>query len=1071
MQVCRAIQHAHQKGIIHRDIKPSNILVTLHDGVPVPKVIDFGIAKATQGRLTDKTVFTAFQQFIGTPAYMSPEQAEMSVLDIDTRSDIYSLGILLYELLTGKTPFDSKELLEAGLDAMRRTIREQEPERPSTKLSTMIKGELTTTANRRQTEPPKLVHAVRGDLDWIVMKALEKDRARRYETANGLARDIQRHLSDEPVVAGPPSKLYRFQKAVRRNKRAFAAGSAVAAALVLGLCVATWGLVRERQARTRAVVAEKEQGRLRQQAETEAAKSRQVAQFLKDMLEGAGPEVAQGRDASVLLQILDKAEARMNKELADQPAVEADLRCTMGTVYNELGRYQKAETTFRRALAIEQALYPAGSTNVADTLKCVGSAVMDLRRFSEAEALFREALTMRRKFAGSDNADIADDLASLAMALQKEGKLSEAKLIDSQSLTLLKKLRGEEDPEVGEALMTLAKVNEGEGNYTEAESMMRQALAIIEKAWGSGHPQVATFLDNLGVVLQSQAKWAEAEETYRKSLALHRKVLGGDHPEVSVVLGNLAMALKAQGKLGEAERVAREALELARRILGNADPGVASRLNVLAAVLVAQGKPAEAEAAYREALEIAKKHYGNHHPEVAKLLMVLSDVQANKEQTENLARDALAILRQLPNGEAKDRDIPQALQRLGGILRDQGRLKESEDACRECLERQTKLYGSNSLVVAMALNSLAIDIRDLGRPAEAEAMQRQSMEIKKRNHVAENDPENGMDLHNLAVTLYREGKLAEAETASRGCLAIWKHLADEHPEATLSLVYEVAGQYHDLNAVLVKEGKLDEAAALQREAFGNLQKAAQALALVNEPQNTDLLGSRGAILARLGRWKEAAADFSRLCELRPDGSAAWHSLAAVLVQEGDGEAYRDHCRRSLERFGQTLDHATADCIAKDCLILPDSGPDLKTIARLADTALRGQSPQGLKGSQFCKGLAEYRLGNFAEAAQWTQEVLSEKSEVPLRVFRTVEGFPGRDAAALAVLAMAQQQSKQTGEAQATLAKGLEVAKTRLGKPGTTDLDSTWVDWVIAHALLREARALIEPPARASDESK
>jgi eukaryotic-like serine/threonine-protein kinase len=249
MQVCRAIQHAHQKGIIHRDIKPSNILVTLHDGVPVPKVIDFGIAKATQGRLTDKTVFTAFQQFLGTPAYMSPEQAEMTGLDIDTRSDIYSLGVLLYELLTGKTPFDSNELLEAGLDAMRRTIREQEPERPSTKLSTMVKGELTTTANRRQTEPPKLVHAVRGDLDWIVMKALEKDRARRYETANGLARDIQRHLDNEPVLASPPSQFYRFQKLVRRNKVAVSAASAVLLCLLLGLVGAIWGFLKEREAR------------------------------------------------------------------------------------------------------------------------------------------------------------------------------------------------------------------------------------------------------------------------------------------------------------------------------------------------------------------------------------------------------------------------------------------------------------------------------------------------------------------------------------------------------------------------------------------------------------------------------------------------------------------------------------------------------------------------------------------------------------------------------------------------------------------------------------------------------
>jgi serine/threonine protein kinase/WD40 repeat protein len=234
VQVCQAIQHAHQKGVIHRDVKPSNILVTVNDGVPVPKVIDFGIAKATQGRLTDQTVFTAFQQFIGTPAYMSPEQAVMTSLDIDTRSDIYSLGVLLYELLTGRTPFDTQELIRGGLDVMRRTIQEKEPVRPSTRLSKLQDADLTTVADRRQTKAPKLIHTLRGDLDWIVMKALEKDRSRRYETANGLARDVQRYLAVEPVLARPPSKLYLLQKWVRRNKLAFAAAAVVTTSLILG---------------------------------------------------------------------------------------------------------------------------------------------------------------------------------------------------------------------------------------------------------------------------------------------------------------------------------------------------------------------------------------------------------------------------------------------------------------------------------------------------------------------------------------------------------------------------------------------------------------------------------------------------------------------------------------------------------------------------------------------------------------------------------------------------------------------------------------------------------------------
>ena len=279
IKVCHAVQHAHQKGIIHRDIKPSNVLVADHDGVPVPKIIDFGIAKATSNqRLTDKTFFTAFEQFIGTPAYMSPEQARLSGTDIDTRSDIYSLGALLYELLTGRTPFEAERLLKAGLDEVRRIIQEEEPMRPSTRLHTLEAAQQKTVAKHRQLDPPKLVNLIRGDLDWIVMKALEKDRGRRYDTANGLSMDIQRHLNNEPVTARPPSTAYRLHKAWRRNRFVFTAAAVIIATLLVGIGVSSWQAIEagrarnaERQQRLAAQSAQQAEKQERQRAEKREA--------------------------------------------------------------------------------------------------------------------------------------------------------------------------------------------------------------------------------------------------------------------------------------------------------------------------------------------------------------------------------------------------------------------------------------------------------------------------------------------------------------------------------------------------------------------------------------------------------------------------------------------------------------------------------------------------------------------------------------------------------------------------------------------------------------------------------
>ena len=392
VQVCHAIQHAHQKGIIHRDLKPSNILVTINDGVPVPKVIDFGIAKATTGQqLTDKTLFTAFEQFIGTPAYMSPEQAVMTSLDIDTRSDIYALGVLLYELLTGRTPFDPKELLQAGFDEMRRTIREVEPARPSTRLSTMLEADLTSVAQRRHLDAPKLIHMLRGDLDWIVMKALEKDRARRFETANALATDIQRYLSNEPVTARPPSNLYRFHKLVRRNKTTFAAAAAVVSALVFGL------IATQRQA-ARAVKAERlAQSRL-VAAEAGLAAERKLRETAErgKIYNEVGMLLSQRR--------FDEADKLLNQTPPDPEG--ASLYSVLGLIQVCRGQWRSAVTNYTRCIQFMPNDHNAYHY-LAPLLVHVG----------DAEAYRRHCESMLRQFGDTTDPVIAERTAKDCLVL------------------------------------------------------------------------------------------------------------------------------------------------------------------------------------------------------------------------------------------------------------------------------------------------------------------------------------------------------------------------------------------------------------------------------------------------------------------------------------------------------------------------------------------------------------------------------------------------------------------------------------------------------------------------------
>jgi len=588
IQVCRAIQHAHQKGIIHRDIKPSNILVASNDGVPVPKVIDFGIAKATQGRLTDKTVYTAFEQFIGTPAYMSPEQAQLSMQDIDTRTDIYSLGVLLYELLTGQTPFDPRKLLATGFEEMRRTIREQEPVRPSTVLSTMLDAQLSTTAKNRQTEPPKLVSQIRGDLDWIVMKCLEKDRGRRYETANGLAGDIQRHLNNEPIAARPPSRLYRFQKAVQRNKLAFGSAAAVALALLIGLAVSA------------------EMGF---KARREAAKSRHVAQFLKDMLNGAGANAALGRDTTLLREIADHTAASVRTRLLDEPEVAMELELILAQVYSDLLEFNKMAESAQEARRLASGSIGKETFPYADATGFLARALLGLGKLKEADTTAREAIAIQRRVRGPWNIKEAESLRCLGDALRGLDQLPEAESAIGQSVTIFRQRLGNDTSEVAWALNSLNIVLANEGKLVEAERTIREAIAIRTKLPpGPEQLPLGWHYERLAATIMSSgstSRLGEAEEVLGKALEIERRLGGEKYPALAWPHLRMARLLEQQTRRSEAEMHYRAAAEVVKSSQGISKDQRSFFIRELSRFLGRVGKKQESAALESEALNIS----------------------------------------------------------------------------------------------------------------------------------------------------------------------------------------------------------------------------------------------------------------------------------------------------------------------------------------------------------------------------------------------------------------------------------------------------------------------------------
>jgi serine/threonine protein kinase len=577
VQVCHAVQHAHSKGVIHRDLKPSNVLVTMVDGRPVPKIIDFGIAKATSSRLTEKTVFTEFRQLIGTPEYMSPEQAEMSGVDIDTRSDVYSLGVLLYELLTGVTPFDARKLRSAAWGELQRIIREEEPPRPSTRLSTM-KEAIAAVAAHRRTEPARLSRLVRGDLDWVAMKCLEKDRTRRYPTANDLAADVERYLTGEAVSAAPPSARYRLKKFVRRHRAAVAAAIALAALLALGIVGTTWGMFQARRERDRARQAEllaNERYEQAEKARADADRFNRIASavtefFTQDVLDLS--PVPEGQAEPTIRQVLDRIPDKIDQYFKSEPAVEGVIRERVGQLYLKLGEPRRAADFLEAGVTLlEKHLGPEHRTTLLATQR-LAELMLELERYDRAEELFGQAHRARLTVLGEDNNHTWNSLLRRGTARVYAGRTQEGLRDAEDAFAQIRTRRG---PTSRTALIFASKVIECyrvAGRLDQAESLARESLVIIHANMAGQADAEMPFRAILGHVLLDQGRFQEALDELDPAYAAHLENYPSGHPDLLVVRENRALALAGLNRLDEARSELQQCHDAYARVYGADSP-------------------------------------------------------------------------------------------------------------------------------------------------------------------------------------------------------------------------------------------------------------------------------------------------------------------------------------------------------------------------------------------------------------------------------------------------------------------------------------------------------------------
>lgn len=764
--VCQAVQHAHQKGVIHRDLKPSNVIVTVKEDKAAPKIIDFGIAKATGHRLTEQTLFTEQGLLIGTPEYMSPEQAEMTGLDVDTRTDIYSLGVMLYELLVGVLPFDSKSLREAGYSEIQRIIREEEPPKASTRLSKLGDTQ-TSIAKHRKTDPSSLQRLLKGDLDWITLKAMAKDRTHRYASASELVGDIERYLKSEPVSASPPSTAYRMKKYIKRHKTGVVAASLIVLAMLIGIAGTTLGLLKARQAE--------------RVARDEAQTSRQISNFLVDLFEVSDPSEARGNTITAR-EILDSGAEKIERELEDEPLVRGRLMNTIGEVYTSLGLYNDALPLLEKGLAIrEQALNP-NDTAVAESLENLGNLFWRKGDYKKAQSLHERALTIREDAYGPEHVTVASSLNNLANLQHEAGNYEDAKLLYERALEIWEKTSGPEDTNVAIGLNGLGYLLYNMGKYDEARPLYERSLEIYEKVLGTEHPDLTNPLLNLGLLLRVTGEHEKARSYYERCIEIEEKAFGPEHPHLAVTLSNLAILHAITANFEEAGPLFERVLAINEKALGPEHPKVGSDVTNLGILNAQMGNFDVARQWLERGLAIKEKALGPEHPRVANDLNNLASLFRDMDDSEAarpLLERALAIREKALGSEHPDVAI--SLNDLANVLVDTENYTEASPLFERALAIQEKAVGPDNPAVANVLNSYASLLCETREFEEAHSKYERALAINEKALGADH-PAVAESVMGLAKVLFDTEKYEQAQPLLERALQIREDkLGPDHP--------------------------------------------------------------------------------------------------------------------------------------------------------------------------------------------------------------------------------------------------------------------------------------------------